>query len=86
MGQGDLFLVPGIELNSSGSKAMVAGCYTLGGSRPIGETQAKKQRGKLPGEESAILRLIPLFLRFTVDGLSLFSLSLFFFFFLINRM
>ena len=51
---------------------MIAGHYTLGGSRPIGETQAEKQRGKLPGEESAILRLIPLFLRFTVDGFSLF--------------
>ena len=59
---------------------MIAGHYTLGGSRPIGETQAEKQRGKLPGEESAILRLIPLFLRFTVDGF-----SLFFFFFFLNK-
>ena len=58
---------------------MIAGHYTLGGSRPIGETQAEKQRGKLPGEESAILRLIPLFLRFTVDGFSLF------FFFFLNK-
>ena len=60
---------------------MIAGHYTLGGSRPIGETQAEKQRGKLPGEESAILRLIPVFLRFTVDGFSLFL-----FFFFLNRM
>ena len=66
----------GVELYGSGSEAMVAGRYTLGGSRPIGETQVKKQRGKLPGEESAILSIIPLFLCFTVDG---FSLFLFFF-------
>ena len=50
MGRGDLFL--GVELYGSGSEAMVAGRYSLGGSRPIGETQVKKQREKLPGEES----------------------------------
>ena len=78
MGRGDLFLVPDVEIYSSGSKAMVAGRYTLGGSRPIGETQAEKQRVKLPGEESAIVRLIPLFMRFTVDGFSLFLFSFLF--------
>ena len=35
-----------IEFGSDFEKT-VAGCYTKGGSRPNGELQSKKQRGKL---------------------------------------